>query len=186
MARRLTIATALAVLFTCMLGTASPASAAKKKKPRACAGVFAIPSSATLARAQEAVLCLINEERARRRVAAVRHSPELTRAAVDHSSDMIARQYFAHEGLDGSTPQQRVLRAGYFRGSGGAVLETLACGWAQLSTPKSLVAMLMRSTAHRSVLLTRSLRDVGIGLVLGGPMPGPAGGATLTLDFARR
>jgi len=188
MARRFTIATALAVLFTCMLGSAGPASAAAKKKPlRACAGGVVIPSATTLPRAYEAILCLINQERARRRVSALRSSAELTRAAIDHSTDMIDQQYFDHESLDGTTPRQRVLRAGYFRGTaGGMVEEALAAGWAQLSTPKALVASLMRSGTHRSILLSRSLRDIGIGLVLGAPQPGMAGGATLTLDFARR
>jgi uncharacterized protein YkwD len=189
MPRRFTIATALAVLFTSMLGSAGPASAAaKNKKPlRACAGAFAIPTAGTLPRAHDAVLCLINRQRARRRVSALRRSAELTRAAVAHSTDMIDRQYFAHQSLDGAMPRQRVLRSGYFRGAaGGTVEETLAAGWQQLSTPKALVASLMRSKSHKTILLSRSLRDVGIGLVLGAPQPGMAGGATLTLDLARR
>jgi len=185
MARRFTIATALAVLFTCMLGSASPASAAKKK--RGCARVSVVPTAATLAEAHTAVLCLINQERARRRLAKLRSSAELAQAATGHSSDMVAQKYFAHESLDGATPKQRVLRSGYFRGSaGGMVEEALACGWAQLSTPRALVNSLMRSASHQVILLSRSLRDVGIGLALGGPEPGFSGGATLTLDFARR
>jgi len=101
---------------------------------------------------------------------------------------MVARQYFAHDSLEGETVRERVLRSGYFAGrSGGAVEEALACGWMQLSSPKSLVAMLMRSPQHQSILLSRSLRDIGIGLVLGGPQPGVGeGGATLTINVARR
>ena len=187
MARRLGLATALAVLFTCMAGGASPASAAKKAKKRACAGALAIPKATTLQRADAAVLCLINVERARRRISALRYSAELSQAARGHSADMVSRQYFDHRGLDGNTPQERVLRTGYFRGGVGTVEETLACGWARLSTPKALVTSLMRSSTHQSILLNRRLRDVGIGLVPGGPQPQPGfSGATLTLDFARR
>ena len=186
MARRLTVATALAVLFTCMVGPASPAPAANKKK-RACTGAAAIPQSSTLPRAYGAVLCLVNRERAQRRVRALRRSSELTRAARGHSTDMVNRRYFAHKSLDGKTPLQRVLRTGYFRGgSGGTVEEALAVGWAQLSTPRSLVTMLMRSASHRRILLNRGLRDIGVGLVLGAPQPGYTGGATLTLDVGRR
>jgi len=185
MARRFAIATALGVLFTLMVGGAGPASAAKKK--RGCARVAVVPTAKTLPQSYNAVLCLINRERARRRVSALRSSAELTRAAVDHSTDMVARKFFAHENLDGVTPRERVLRSGYFRGNaGGEVQEALACGWRQLSTPKALVAALMRSPTHQSILLSRSLRDVGVGLVLGGPQPDFAGGATLTLDLARR
>jgi len=186
MSRGFTIAAALLVLSTAwMLMGASPASAAKKK--RGCARVHAVPQATTLPGAFQAVLCLINRERASRRLSALRRSAELTRAATDHSADMVAGQFFAHQSLDGATPRQRVLRTGYFRGAaGGSVEEALACGWAQLSTPKALVASLMGNPAHQSILLNPSLRDIGIGLVLGAPEPGMAGGATLTLDVARR
>ena len=184
MSRGFKIATALAALSTCMLLGAGPASAAKKK--RDCARVFAIPQATTLPQAQAAILCLINRERARRRTSALRISAPLTQAALDHSADMVASQFFAHDSLDGASPRQRVLRTGYFGGGAGAVQETLACGWAQLSTPKALVESLMGSPAHQGVLLDRRLRDIGIGLVLGAPQPGMAGGATLTLDLARR
>ena len=185
MARRLSVATALAVLFTSIVGIASPASAAKKRQ-RACAGASTIPSSTTLPRAYDAVLCLVNRERAKRRLRALRRSAELTQAASDHSTDMVSRQYFDHTSLDGETVRQRVLRTGYFRGGGGTVEEVLAVGWAQLSTPRSLVALLMRSPSHKRILLNGGLRDVGIGLVLGAPQPGGDGGATLTLIVGRR
>lgn len=187
MARRLGLATALTVLLTCMVGGASPAAAAKKKK-RACAAVSAIPKETTLPRAYDAVLCLVNQERARRGLRALRRSEQLTRAAVDHSSDMVSRQYFAHANLEGETARERVLRTGYFRGSAsGMVLEVLACGWAHRATPRALVTGLMRSPTHQSVLLNGRLRDVGIGLVLGGPQRVPGfSGATLTLDVGRR
>lgn len=186
MGRRFTIAAALAVLLlTGMLGTATPASAAKKKA-RTCANVTAVPQAKTLPRAYNAVLCLINRERARRKLRPLRRSAQLNRAARKHSADMVSRQYFSHQSLNGRTPHGRVLRTGYFRGSRGTVQEALACGWAQLSTPKALVALIMRSRSHRSILLSRRLRDIGIGLVLGGPQPGPGRGATLTLKVARR
>ena len=187
MARRLGLAAALAVLLTGMVGGASPATAAKKKK-RACAAISAIPKATTLPRAYNAVLCLVNRERARRGLRALRRSDELTQAAVGHSSDMVSRQYFAHDNLEGETARERVLRTGYFRGSGsGVVEEVLACGWAHLATPRALVTGLMRSPSHKSILLNGRLRDVGIGLVLGGPQRVPGfSGATLTLDVGRR
>ena len=176
---------ALIVLLICMLWGATPASA---KKKRGCTRASAAPSATTLPQAYAAVLCLINQERASRRLLSLRASAPLTQAAVDHSTDMVARQYFAHDSLEGETVRARVLRSGYFAGkSGGAVEEALACGWMQRSSPKSLVAMLMRDPPHQSILLSRSLRDIGIGFVLGGPQPGVgAGGATLTINVARR
>ena len=101
---------------------------------------------------------------------------------------MVSRRYFGHQSLEGQTPRQRVLQSGYFRGHAtGMIEEVLACGWAHLSTPRALVASLMRSRSHQSILLSRRLRDVGIGLVLGGPQQLPGfSGATLTLDVGRR
>lgn len=184
MSRGYTITTALVVLFTCMLWGANPAAA----KTRSCTGTAAVPSADALPQAYGAVLCLINRERSRRGLRALRNSAQLTHAAIDHSADMVARQYFAHDSLEGETPRQRVLRAGYFAGNaGGAVEEALACGWMALSTPRALVTMLMRSPMHSGILLSRSLRDIGVGLVLGGPQDvGSSGGATLTLTLARR
>jgi uncharacterized protein YkwD len=182
MARRFMIAAALAVLSICLLAEASLASAAKK---RGCAHVSAVPRAASLPQSEDAILCLINEERAKRRVSTLRRSTELTQAARDHSTDMVSRQYFAHESLDGATPRERVLRSGYFRGSArGTVEEALAWGWGERSAPTALVTLLMDSAPHRSILLNRGVRDIGVGLVLGAP--GMEGGATLTLDAGRR
>src|SRR5690349_13009860 len=97
MSRGLTIAAALAVLFTCMLGGAAPASA----KKRGCAGASALPSAGGIAQSYSALLCLINRQRTRHRLRALRTSSQLTQAATDHSADMVAHQYFAHESLDG-------------------------------------------------------------------------------------
>jgi uncharacterized protein YkwD len=183
MARGFSIAAALVVLFTCMLWGAGPASA----KKRGCARASAVPQAATLAQSYDAILCLINQERAKRRLSKLRRSTQLTQAAIGHSTDMVARRYFAHEGLDGDTPRERVLNSGYFGGTaGGDIEEALACGWMGLSTPKALVASLMRSPEHQAILLDRGLRDVGVGLVLGGPDPDYSGGATLTLDLGSR
>ena len=59
-------------------------------------------------------------------------------------------------------------------------------GWQSRSSPQQFVRMLMSSRVHRSILLSRRARDVGIGLVVGAPTIDMPGGATLTLDFARR
>src|SRR5262249_6851523 len=44
---------------------------------------------------------------------ALRASPALTRAASAHAGDMAERGSMSHAGRDGSTPAQRVSRAGY-------------------------------------------------------------------------
>ena len=180
MSRGVTLATAIVVLLGCWVGTTGAAAQA------GCARAAAATKSDTLAQSNEAILCLINHERTRRGLRAVRLSAPLSRAALAHSTDMVAHNYFAHESLDGRTARQRVLKTGYFKGGAGRVDEALALGWQERSSPRQLMRSLMNSQTHRRVLLGRLSRDVGIGLVLGAPTIDMPGGATLTLDFARR
>ena len=51
--------------------------------------------------------------------------PALERAAVDHSQEMATRDYMDHIGHDGSSPADRVTRAGY---KWSAIGENLASG----------------------------------------------------------
>jgi uncharacterized protein YkwD len=67
------------------------------------------------------------------------------------------KNYFAHDGLDGTTPSSRVASAGYkgrFKG------EALAAG--QASADGALNTWL-GSPAHAAILLDSSAVDVGIG-----------------------
>ena len=180
MSRGVTVATAVVVLLGCWVGTAGAAAQA------GCARAASATKSDTLTQSNEAVLCLINTERTRRGLRAVRLSAPLSSAAVAHSSDMVAQNYFDHVSPDGRTARQRVLKTGYFKRGAGWVDEALAMGWNARSSPRQMVRMLMGSQVHRSILLNRRARDVGIGLVLGAPVIDMPGGATLTLDFARR
>jgi uncharacterized protein YkwD len=99
---------------------------------------------------------------------------------------MVTQDYFDHVSPDGTTARQRVVKSGYFKGAAGLVDEALAMGWQARSSPQQFVRMLMASRVHRSILLNRRARDVGIGLAVGAPTIDMPGGATLTLDFARR
>lgn len=181
MSRGVTAATAVVVLFGCWVGNAGAAA-----KAPACAGTTAVPKSSTLAQSSDAVLCLINAERARRGLRVLRVAAPLTKAALAHSSDMVARDYFSHVSPDGKTVRQRVLKAGYRRVTDCVVDEALALGVQDRSTPRELVRMLMTSGVHRGILLSRRNRNVGVGLALGAPTLGVPGGATLTLDFTSR
>jgi uncharacterized protein YkwD len=181
MSRGVTVATAVVVLLGCWVGSAGPAAA-----QAGCARAAAATKSDTLTQSNDAVLCLINTERTRRGLRAVRLSAPLSSAALAHSADMVAQDYFDHVSPDGTTARQRVLKSGYFTGSPGWVDEALAMGWQARSSPQQFVRMLMNSRVHRSILLNRGARDVGIGLVVGAPTIDMPGGATLTLDFARR
>ena len=77
---------------------------------------------------------------------------------VNHrTAPLEVRERFAHDGIDGSSPQSRIKAAGYtgrFKG------EALAAGQ---SSAQSALNTWLNSPAHRDILMDRSAVDVGIG-----------------------
>jgi uncharacterized protein YkwD len=183
MSRGIVIASAIAVLNCCVLGAASA-----RADDGGCAAAGAIADGATIKEAVDAVLCLVNGERAQHGLSRVRASSALTRSAQAHSRDMVARGYFSHVTPGGENPRQRVVHCGYARKRGARkVGETIAWGSGRRGTPAELVRLFMGSAPHRRILLDRRFRDVGIGLVPAAPVAGvPVAGVTLTIDFGRR
>jgi uncharacterized protein YkwD len=105
-----------------------------------------------------AVLCLVNQQRARHGRGPLRPDRRLMRAAARHAADMARRHYFAHVSPSGSDPLQRVRAAGWH----GNVGEAIAWGCGSLSTPRATVRAWMASPPHRAILLSRA-RSVGVG-----------------------
>jgi uncharacterized protein YkwD len=132
--------------------------------------------------ATRATLCLLNAERRRHRLPALRPDPALARAARRHSADMVRRDYFGHDAPGGTTPDDRIRAAGYRPGPGGATGENLAWGEGSEATPASMVDGWMHSPGHRRNILRRRFADIGIGIE-----PRPIGrdtqGATYTTTF---
>jgi len=121
-------------------------------------------------RLAQATLCLINRERDRSGLRAVRANAALASAAGLHARDMVARRYFSHVSPGGGRVQSRAARAGYFRRRGAWALgEILAWSAVPPATPDLIVRAWMRSPGHRQVLLGPSYRDVGLGVAVGGP-----------------
>ena len=131
-----------------------------------------------------ATLCLMNAERRGRGLAPLRLDRRLSAAARGHSRDMVRRRYFSHTAPGGSGLARRVRRSGYLHAAGRwRIGENLAWGSPGRSSPTATVRAWMDSPPHRREILTPSYRDAGIGAVPGVPRPGPAGGATYTVDF---
>ncbi len=167
---------------------ATPATAAVTAAPAGCAGATVVPTDATMRQAAaDAVLCLINVERAQRALAPVLASSLLTKAAASHSTDMVRRKYFGHVTPSGLDLRKRVARTGYLRGARRPALgETIAWGSDYYASPVELVKDLMGSAAHRSIITDRRFRDIGVGLAIGAPLDGMGSGSTLSLNFGRR
>src|SRR4051795_6857545 len=93
---RCAVAFAAGLAFAAL--SAGPASAGSDPK---CPNRNDVPTKATVAEAQEAVLCLVNQERAKHGRRPLRESGTLTDAAARHSRDMVARRYFDHNSPGG-------------------------------------------------------------------------------------
>ncbi len=143
---------------------------------------------ATLAQATTGLVCLINAERTKRGIPALRLSFQLRKAAVAHSKDMVAHQFFSHTSRDGATPRKRVQRTGYFRkGKRGQLNETIVLGAGADASPARLAKKLFGHPPHKKIALSRLYRDVGAGLVLGYPLPTSSDtNTTLTVNYGSR
>lgn len=102
---------------------------------------------------------LINEERLKAGLSPVEASPELSCAAGRHAADIGPRRGCSHAGSDGSSFSQRAAACGLQMKSGG---EIIACGQ---QTPRAAVDAWLGSPGHRAVMLGRSQRLFGVGLV---------------------
>jgi uncharacterized protein YkwD len=134
----------------------------------ACQGARMTASALTVEQGRASVTCLVNAKRARNHVKPVTEVAALDAAAQAHTDAMIAHNFFSHEG-DG-TPASRAANAGYMAGARAwGVGEDLFWGAQSLSTPRATVDAWMHSAEHRSVLLSKSYRQVGVGVDQGSP-----------------
>ncbi|OQR64550.1 hypothetical protein B6E66_08065 [Streptomyces maremycinicus] len=114
----------------------------------------AAPASGTSAR----IVQLVNAERGKVGCSPVTLSAVLTKAAQGHSQDMAAHQNMSHTGSDGSSPGDRITRAGYAWSTYG---ENVAYGYA---TPEQVMAGWMGSPGHKANILNCAFKEIGVGL----------------------
>jgi uncharacterized protein YkwD len=144
----------------------------------------------TVSRANEALFCLHNEERARAGLTAFRWSTLLAQAASNHTTDMTTRGYFEHESPEGETPSDRLFEVGYAADEylwAGA--ENISWGTGQKATPRATLESWMKSAPHRANILDGDLRDIGFGIAPGAPKPAagaPPNSVTYTTNFGSR
>lgn len=147
-----------------------------------CADATLQPGRGTLRRMRAATMCLINIERAKRGLHLLHRSDHLTAVASAHSLDMVKNKYFGHNAARHPNPVARltstiVAHAAWRSG------ENIAWGTRSRGTPKAIVALWMGSPGHRANILNPGFRELGVGIALGNPVRGIAGGATYTTNF---
>ena len=158
----------------------SPASAAT---PTVCANADVAPTSQNTDAIRASVLCLINADRTKLRMPALRENAKLRKAALGQSNDMVVNGYFDHTSPDGDTFVDRILAAGYAKKNDGWSLgENLAWGTGDLSTAQGVMNAWLNSAGHKANIVKKAYREVGIGIRLGVPTDNGVG-ATITADF---
>ena len=145
---------------------------------------FITPPEKDAATVSRLVLALTNQARAHARTCGWRRfppapplslAPALARAARAHSQDMARHGFFSHGGRDGSTPGERVTRAGY---RWKLVGENIASG---IRTPREVVAGWLASPHHCANIMTAGFRQMGVGFAVN---PASAQVIDWTEDFA--
>jgi uncharacterized protein YkwD len=104
-----------------------------------------------------AAVAALNQVRTNSGRTALTPNPTLTEAANRYAQTLAEQHYFGHDGRDGSSPQGRIIAAGYagsFRG------EALAAGQ---TSAQAAVATWLNSPSHAAILLEPSAIEVGIG-----------------------
>ena len=110
---------------------------------------------------EKQMLDLVNQERQAAGLNPLAPDPELTQVARQHSTDMFARGYFAHDTPEGLTPFDRMNKAG---------VRFLTAGENLALAPTLPLAHtgLMNSPGHRANILRPQFGRVGIGVMDGG------------------
>ena len=169
----------IALVAVLLLGLPSASASA------ACNGAGVAASQASKRTLVRATLCVLNAQRARRHLPRLSLNDKLSSAARAHSSAMVRGKFFSHDSADGSSFLERIRSTGYLSGaSGWSVGENIAYGSGDRSSPRSIGRAWMNSPPHRANILSRSFREIGIGVAYGTPVGG--GGATYTTDFGKR
>ncbi len=109
----------------------------------------------------------VNAERVREGLTPLLAEPMLIEIAGDHTVDMLRREFFAHENLDGDGPAERVGRK--HRTFVGSVSENIWTRIRREETDSAVLAAevmygLMNSPGHRKNILTPELTHMGIGV----------------------
>jgi uncharacterized protein YkwD len=154
----------------------------------------AMPSSPTKverrATLEAAVVKAMNRVRAARGLRPLHTAPSLRTAARTHSQAMLAQGFFGHESADGTAFSERIKR--YYSSRGWmtwSVGEALLASQGSVADADAIVAAWLDSPPHRTIILSPTWRDTGIGALYAPNAPQEFGGTdavVVTADFGLR
>jgi len=126
---------------------------------------------------EERTLLLHNRARKSRGIRPLCVHPALTKAARSHSAAMIRKDRLWHGNVG-----RRLKRFGYDWRTYG---ENIAWGSGSRGSPEKIFRNWMKSRGHRSNILNRRFREVGVGVETG-TFKGIKGASVYTVDFGMR
>ncbi len=155
MSRRPRLASALLAAFVVAIAASGGAA------PRAAA------ADLTVDQAELEMVRLLNAERAKAGLVAVRVDSRLMSIAGQRSADMAARQYFSHTQPDGRDVFDIIAASGITWYGAGEIIAWNS-GWPTLAESAAAARNgWMASSGHRSIVMSGSYNYVGIGLAEG-------------------
>lgn len=121
--------------------------------------VFTGPARANdeLTADEKRLIELVNVERQKADLPALKANAKLMKAARDHSANMARNKQLAHD-LDGKGPGERLKDVGYASGGWG---ENCAAGQ---RTPAEAITCWMNSEGHKANILGGNFREIGVAL----------------------
>ncbi len=139
----------------------------------------------TPTKAERTVIKLVNKERAKQGLAAVRFNAALTRAARAHAREMARRQVLTHRSANGATIAGRAVANGYKRSryrywTVGENVASARSG-TPFATPAGAVCLWSRASTHRQIMLRGVYRNIGVGVATAAN-----GTRYFTIDLGRR
>jgi uncharacterized protein YkwD len=141
-----------------------------------CANTSVLATSASAQTMRNAVVCLVNYERARYHLPPLTQVSKLTASAQSYTAEMVRDNLVSHTAPSGSTPGARITAAGYRWSWAG---ENIASGF---TTPLSVVSAWMLSQGHCYNILAPVFSNIGVG-VSPHAAATASGPATWTQDF---
>jgi uncharacterized protein YkwD len=162
----------LAIFATLSTSAIEPRSAEAANTVKTCGG-----GTIKLNAKEERTLLLHNRKRRSRGLRPLCVHPKLTKAARAHSADMIRKDYFGHGSVE-----RRLKHYGYHWR---VYAENIAGGYGRYASPDNTFRRWMKSGSHRSNILDRRFREIGIGTATG-RFKGHKGYSMYTVDFGTR
>jgi uncharacterized protein YkwD len=141
-----------------------------------CANATVPASGAPASVMRDAVVCLVNFERAKYHLPPLVQARKLTTSAQDYTAEMVHHDFFSHTAPNGSTPGARISAVGYHWSWAG---ENIASGY---PTPLSVVTGWMHSQGHCYNILAPVFVNIGVG-VSPHPVADASEPSTWTQDF---